>query len=218
MDGDSSDKTLDIARRYESKNTKLHSYPENSLYETLNNGINLASGDIIGILNDDDSYFKPNVLAKVSNSFKNTDCDSCYGDLIYCNHKNYYKIIRYWKTGSYKQNSFHWGWMPPHPTFFARKEIYTRLGSFRTDLGTSADYELMLRFLYIHKISTTYIPEILVKMRTGGISNISLMNRIQANIMDRKAWKINGLTPYPLTLFFKPLRKINQWFSKPGIN
>jgi len=101
--------------------------------------------------------------------------------------------------------------MPPHPTFFVRREIYEKYGRFNPNLGTSADYELMLRFLFKHKITTAYIPEVLVKMRTGGISNVSLRNRILAHRMDRMAWKINNLNPYPWTPFFKPLRKLGQF-------
>ncbi len=218
LEGGSSDKTIDTVRRYESSNTKILTYPEVSLYEALNIGIDMASGSIIGILNADDTYYNHDVLSKVIYTLNKTNCASCYGDIIYYDNKNENKIVRYWKAGSYYPGIFKSGWMPPHPAFFARKEIYIRFGSFRNDLGTSADYELMLRFLHIHKISTTYIPEILVKMSTGGISNLSLKNRITANIMDRKAWKVNRLKPYPWTLFLKPLKKTKQWFIKPQDN
>ena len=101
--------------------------------------------------------------------------------------------------------------MPPHPTFFVRRSVYERFGLFNLNLGSAADYELMLRFLVKNRINVAYIPEILVKMRMGGISNVSWRNRFKANRMDRKAWAINGLKPYPWTLWIKPLRKIGQW-------
>jgi glycosyltransferase len=101
--------------------------------------------------------------------------------------------------------------MPPHPTFFVRRSVYERLGLFRLDLGTAADYELMLRFLVKYRITTRYIPQVLVKMRVGGASNASLRNRLAAHRNDRKAWTVNGLRPYPWTLWLKPLRKIGQW-------
>ena len=104
--------------------------------------------------------------------------------------------------------------MPPHPTFFVRREVYERCGLFNPDLGTAADYELMLRFLVRYRVSTTYIPEVLVKMRAGGMSNASLTKRIKANKMDRRAWEINGLEPYPWTLWMKPLRKVGQYLRK----
>ena len=113
------------------------------------------------------------------------------------------RISRYWKSGPFRRENFYWGWMPPHPTFFVHRKVYQKYGGFSTDLGLAADYELMLRFLLKHQISCAYIPEVLVCMRQGGASNRSLQNRIHANLMDRKAWRVNGL---------KPVRKIGQFF------
>jgi glycosyltransferase len=104
--------------------------------------------------------------------------------------------------------------MPPHPTFFVRHSVYEKYGLFNDDLGSAADYELMLRFLLKSRISAAYIPEILVKMRVGGASNASLTKRMKANKMDRRAWEINGLEPYPWTLWMKPLRKVGQYLRK----
>ena len=111
-------------------------------------------------------------------------------------------------------NKFYWGWMPPHPTFFVRRSVYERYGFFNLELGSAADYEIMLRFLLKHQVKVTYIPEVLVHMRTGGVSNMSLRNRLKANQMDRMAWKVNGLRPYPWTLWGKPVRKLKQWIVK----
>ena len=105
--------------------------------------------------------------------------------------------------------------MPPHPTFFVRKSVYERYGVFKLDMGSAADYELMLRFLVRHRLNARYIPKVLVKMRTGGVSNSTVGNRLKANHNDRKAWGVNGLKPYPWTLFLKPVRKIPQWWSRP---
>ena len=102
--------------------------------------------------------------------------------------------------------------MVPHPTFFVLKEVYETHGLFNLELGSAADYEIMLRFLVKHQVKAAYIPEVLVKMRTGGISNVSVSNRLTAHRMDRKAWEMNGLKPYPWTLWMKPLRKVGQWF------
>jgi len=126
------------------------------------------------------------------------------------------RVVRYWRAGDYDVNKFYGGWMPPHPTFFVRRSVYEKYGSFNLSLGSAGDYELMLRFLVRHKITTAYIPEVLVYMRTGGMSNVSLKNRIMANRMDRKSWAVNGLKPYPWTLLLKPLRKIPQFFLKPS--
>jgi len=105
--------------------------------------------------------------------------------------------------------------MPPHPAFFARREAYARLGGYRLDLGTAADYELMLRFLLKGGLRVAYVPEVLVCMRVGGASNRSLRARWRAHRMDRRAWKVNGLKPRPWTLLLKPLRKLPQWWRRP---
>lgn len=127
-----------------------------------------------------------------------------------------FKILRYWKSGSFHPDKFKWGWMPPHPTFFVRRSVYEKYGLFNLDLGSAADYELMLRFLFKHRIKVAYISEVLVCMRAGGVSNATVKNRVNANLMDRKAWEVNGLKPYPWTLFLKPLRKIPQYWLRPS--
>ena len=121
--------------------------------------------------------------------------------------------MRHWQSGAFKRDRFKWGWMPPHPTFFVRRSVYERFGLFRLDMGSAADYELMLRLLFRHRITAAYIPEVLVRMRAGGVSNASLANRLRANRMDRLAWAVNGLAPYPWTLMLKPLRKLPQFLG-----
>jgi len=215
VDGGSTDGTLEIINEYNSYFSKIISEPDEGIYDGLNKGLKLASRDIIGILNSDDEYFDSNVLSKVGTVFDNNKIDSCYGDLVYIDKDNPKKIVRYWKAGDYNSQKVYWGWMPPHPTFFVRKRVYDTYGCFNINLGSAADYELMIRFLLKHKISVAYIPEILVKMRTGGESNFSIKNRILANLNDRMAWKVNRLTPYPWTMFFKPLRKFDQYLKRP---
>jgi hypothetical protein len=109
---------------------------------------------------------------------------------------------------------FYWGWMPPHPTFFVRRRVYERHGGFRLDLGSAADYEFMLRVMVKHRIRTVYLPRVLVRMRVGGASNVTVGNRVRANRMDREAWRVNGLRPYGWTLWMKPLRKVPQWWVR----
>lgn len=224
IDGASTDNTLEIVKAINPQ-ARIISEPDNGIYDAMNKGIRNASGKIIGILNADDFYASPDVLSSVAKVFENPDIDACYGDLLYVaetpsspsatQQSPSFKTVRYWKSGAFNSDKFYRGWMPPHPTFFVRRRVYDQYGLFNLGLGSAADYELMLRFLLKHKIRTAYIPEILVKMRTGGASNSSLNSRMQANLMDRKAWEINGLMPYPWTLFLKPLRKIPQWFAKP---
>lgn len=211
IDGCSTDETLNIVK---SNNLRYISEPDKGIYDAMNKGIQLASGEIVGILNADDFYSHGKVFEKVVSIFENPDTDSCYGDLVYIDHQDTERIIRYWRSGSYNPDQFYQGWMPPHPTFFVRRKIYEKYGLFDLSLGSAADYELMLRFLLKHGISSVYIPEVLIRMRTGGISNISLKNRLRANHMDRIAWTINGLKPYWWTMWMKPLRKIGQYFIR----
>jgi glycosyltransferase len=234
IDGGSTDGTLEILARlapHPSRLTRTLSEPDRGIYDAMNKGLRLATGDIIGILNADDFYADDRVLERVAKVFEDPTVEACYGDLVYVRGtqeegrgtrenqslitNNKLRILRYWKSGAFSSDKFKWGWMPPHPTFFVRRSVYERFGLFNLDLGSAADYELMLRFLVKHRIKTAYIPEVLVCMRAGGVSNASLGNRLKANRMDRKAWEMNGFKPYPWTLAMKPIRKIPQYFLKP---
>ena len=215
IDGSSSDDTIDIIKSYGSRINKFISEPDGGMYDALNKGIRMAEGDIITILHADDVFAHKKVLSEICALFEKKNVDSCYGDLLYVKHDNLSKVVRYWRAGLYNPRRFYWGWMPPHPTFSVKKSVYEKYGLFDTALGSAADYELMLRFLLRHGISCDYIPDILINMRVGGQSNVSLKNRFRANLFDRQAWKVNGLRPYPWTLFLKPLSKIGQYFSRP---
>lgn len=180
----------------------------------MNKGVKLASGDIIGILNSDDFYADENVITDVVSVFEKHKCEGLYADLVYVDRTNTSKITRTWNSGEYTEGRFLKGWMPPHPTFFVRKEVYEKYGGYNTDLRSAADYEIMLRFIHKHKIKLAYLPRIITKMRSGGQSNVSIKNRIKANMEDRMAWKINGLKPGVFTLTRKPLSKVIQFLRR----
>ncbi len=212
VDGGSTDGTLEIARRHVRGAAKVVSGPDRGIYDAMNRGIALASGEVVGILNADDFYPASDILEKVAAFFADPTVDACYGDLNYVRETNTEKVVRRWRSGAYDAKRFYQGWMPPHPTFFVRRRCYEKFGRFRLDVGSAADYELMLRFLLKHRIKAVYLPVVMVHMRTGGASNASLINRLRANRMDRRAWQVNRLTPWPWTMLFKPLRKIGQYF------
>jgi|SRR5690554_3857569 len=214
VDGASKDNTLDIAHQFNSQISKIVSEPDSGVYDAMNKGVGLATGDLIAILNADDTYAHPRVLSRVVEALVTSGADSCYGDLIYVNRFQPGKTTRTWIAGPFRQEAFLDGWMPPHPSFFAKRKLYENYGKFNTQLKTSADYELMLRFLFRYNATTIYINEVLVKMKVGGQSNASLKNRIKANQEDRLAWKINGLKPGNLTLIKKPFRKISQFWKR----
>ncbi len=210
VDGLSGDQTLDIVKRFPHVK-KVISEKDQGIYDAMNKGVQAATGAIIGILNSDDFYTGPEVIREVVQQITATGSQALYADLVYVSSRNIERIVRTWKAGSYQERKFLFGWMPPHPTFFVRREVYAMYGSFRQEMKSAADYELMLRFLYKNNIPVTYLPKTIVKMRTGGQSNASLRNRWLANREDRYAWQVNGLRPYFFTLWLKPLRKVFQF-------
>lgn len=214
VDGGSSDGTQEMVRQAGRQATLL-SEPDKGLYDAMNKGLKLAQGDIIGILNSDDFYAHEHVVSRIVRLIDAQDADVAYGDLCYVAAGDTGRVVRYWRSGAYRPGKFLYGWMPPHPTFFVRRQVYEQLGGFDLALRFAADYELMLRFLHRHCLKAAYLPEVLVHMRTGGMSNASLRHRLRANREDREAWRRNGLRPYFFTTWLKPLRKIPQYFLSP---
>lgn len=215
VDGGSTDGTADIVRAYGKRVARVISEPDGGIYDAMNKGIRCATGELVATLNADDRYAHPQVISRVVRHLTHANCDTVYGDLVYTQRSDMDQIVRYWKAGNFYKEAFLKGWMPPHPSFFVKKLVYERYGYFNTNIRTAADYELMLRFLHKHQVSTSYLPEVLVQMRMGGASNQSLLSRLKANFEDRLAWKINDLEPHFYTLYAKPLGKLKQYFSKP---
>lgn len=211
IDGGSKDNTLSIIDKYKDGISILVSEPDKGIYDAMNKGVARATGDIVGILNSDDLYADNKVVEKVVETIG--DKDGLYADLVYVNRDNTDEVTRFWKSGCYKKGMFKKGWMPPHPTFFVRNECYKKLGTYSLELRSAADYELMLRFIHKNEISVAYLPEVIIKMRVGGQSNVTLKNRIAANKEDKKAWEMNGLKP-GLATIRKPLSKITQFIKK----
>jgi len=214
VDGRSSDSTLQIVDRYRPSLSKIISEKDDGIYEAINKGIAAATGDIIAIIHADDFYADGQVISSVVNCFVQNNVDAVYGDLQYVDRSDTYKVTRNWISGKYQKQNFMKGWMPPHPSFFVKRDCYSKFGVFNTTLRSAADYELMLRFLYKHNCSVEYIPHVLVKMRVGGKSNVSIMNRIKANREDKKAWELNGLHEGMFTFILKPLSKLGQFLKK----
>lgn len=214
IDGGSKDSTMDIVNKFGDGVAIKVSGPDKGIYDAMNKGVLIATGDIIGILNSDDFYADKEVISDVAKSFQEQRCDALYADLVYVDRDDTDKIIRYWEAGVYKPGAFVKGWMPPHPTFFVRKEKYDALGIYNTELKSAADYELMLRFMHKNEVKTGYLHRVITKMRVGGQSNVTLKNRIRANKEDRRAWELNGLKPGTLTMIRKPLSKLKQFIKK----
>lgn len=211
IDNCSTDDTLNIVKQYDEQISRIISEPDKGIFDALNKGIKIASGDYIGFLHADDFYATKEVLGEIADRLLKEKTDSLYGDLQYVSKQNEQKVVRNWIAGNYNIKKLLNGWMPPHPTFFVKRECYLKYGLFNLDYRIAADYELMLRFLGKHKISTTYCPLVIVKMRTGGTSNKSLKNIIRKSKEDLKALKSNKVGSY-YTLVLKNLRKLNQFF------
>ncbi len=211
IDGKSTDHTVSLIEKYRTKISTIVSETDKGIYDAMNKGIALSTGDIVGILNADDVFANEICIEKIVKRFEETNAESLYADLLYVKGE---KTIRYWKSGEYNKKKFFFGWMPPHPTFYVKKEAYQKFGKFDTSFRLAADYELMLRFLVKNNLTCCYLPLVTIKMSVGGISNKSLNNRLIANQEDKRAWSVNKL-PMPFYLpFIKPLRKIFQYIIK----
>jgi glycosyltransferase involved in cell wall biosynthesis len=211
VDGGSTDGTLSVIEQNASCITKWISEKDNGMYDAINKGMKMATGDVIGILNSDDMLASKDIISKIVNCFKEQKVDSIFGDLLYVEAEQTSKIHRCWRGMTYNRKSFNLGWMPAHPTFYVRRDIVEQLGGYETHYFSAADFELMTRYLYKHRISSYYLPELIVKMRTGGMSNGSFKKRFRANRRDYLALKRNEI-PFPFFVsMIKPLRKLPQY-------
>ena len=219
IDGNSTDNTVSIIKKYEAGIAKWVSEPDNGMYDAINKGIAMATGEVVGLLNSDDILVSADVISCIAQTFKEQNTDSVYGDLEYVDKENTDKIYRVWKGQTYRRNLFKIGWMPGHPTFYIKKALIDKYGGYESHYFTAADYEFMARYLFKHKISSFYLPKLIVKMRRGGASNKSIYQRLRANRRDYLAMKKNNI-PLPFIVsILKPLIKIHQYSIRqnPGI-
>lgn len=210
-DGGSTDKTLEIVNKYKDRISKIGSGSDNGVYDAMNKGIKMATGDIIGFLNSDDIFFDNKVVETIAEEFEKYNPDCLWGDLLYTAKNDLYKNIRFWKSSDYKDDLFETGWVPPHPTFYVKKEIYEKYGIFNLDFKIAADYELMFRLLKKYKIKSKYIPKTFVRMRVGGFSH---KNKKQGNLECIKAWRVNGFKMPFYTPIFRIFRRLLQMLFK----
>ncbi len=213
IDGKSTDGTLKMIRQNSNHISYWKSETDRGMYDAINKGLKVATGDIVGILNSDDMFASADSVRSIVDCFETTDTDTVYGNLIYVDAENTGKVLRYWKGISYKRYRFRYGWMPAHPTFYMRRSLLEQYGLYENHYFTAADYEFMARYLFLHKVSSQYIDAMLVKMRSGGISNITLKSRFRANRRDFLAMKRNKI-PFSFAVsILKPLIKIPQFHS-----
>jgi glycosyltransferase involved in cell wall biosynthesis len=211
IDGGSTDNTLEVLAGYSNVITVLVSEPDRGIYDALNKGLALATGEVVGFLHSDDYFASSDALERIAASFSDSRVDAVYADLDYVDREDTDRILRKWRSKEFDPDLFKHGWMPAHPTFYLRKKYYDQFGGYDLDFRQSADYELMLRMLLKHELHAVYIPVVLIKMRVGGASNASFTNRWKANQEDARAWAKNGIKPGWLTRWLKPLGKIGQF-------
>ncbi|MDR3819670.1 MAG: glycosyltransferase family 2 protein [Bacteroides sp.] len=219
VDGASKDDTVKIIKEYESKfNGQMRwvSEPDKGLYDAMNKGIRMATGDIVGIINSDDFYHRTDVIAKVVEGFQENGIEAIYGDVRFVNPDNLDKTVRYYSSKHFSPQLFRYGFMPAHPTFFTYRRYFEEFGYYKTDYKIAADYELLIRFLYTHKLKSKYLPLDFMKMRMGGTSTASIKSNILLNKEIVRACRENDIWTCMPLLFLKYFIKIFEFYLTRG--
>lgn len=193
VDGASTDGTLDVVRRHGQRVARLVSEPDHGIYDAMNKGIRLATGDVIGFLNADDMYPDTGVLARVSAVLEREKLDALFGDAEFVSFARPDQPVRRYRSERFRPDRIAWGWMPAHPTLFLRRRVYERFGMFRTDYRIAGDFELVARMFHGGTLRYRHIPEVLVRMRTGGVSTGGWRNTILLNREVLRACRENGI-------------------------
>lgn len=213
VDGASTDGTRDVLERYRSRIPNFVSEPDGGIYDALNKGILRAHGDVVGFLHADDLFANDTVLERIAATFDASGVDAVYGDLVYVDKGDPSRIVRYWKAGAFDRAKLRQGWMPPHPTFYVRRSVYERLGLFDTRYRIAADYDSVVRFLFNGGIEVAYVPEVLVRMRVGGVSNRSLSTIMRKSREDHDILQRHGVGGLS-TLLRKNFSKVSQFWAR----
>jgi glycosyltransferase involved in cell wall biosynthesis len=214
IDGDSSDGTKEIIGAYGTRISKFVSASDKGIYDAINKGIKIATGDIIGLLHSDDFFFDDFVIEKVVNAFTEEETGALIGDVVFVDTLDTSRTIRYFSSKNFNTSKFRFGYMPPHPSFYVRRELYEKLGYYKTDYKIAADFELLLRFLLIRRIRYRYLEMPFVSMRSGGVSNKSICSNITLNKEIARACKENGIYTNYLLIYSKYLTKVFEFFGK----
>ncbi|MCD8318116.1 MAG: glycosyltransferase [Paraprevotella sp.] len=210
IDGGSTDGSLELLARYAKVVNVLVSEPDKGLYDAMNKGIRLATGDVVGILNSDDFYTSDDVLATIAEEFGRKEVDAVFGDIHFVNPDNLGKCVRYYSSRIFTPKMLRFGFMPAHPSFYVRRECYARYGGYDLSYRIASDYDLMVRFFYKYKISYSYIQKDMVTMRTGGLSSKNLKHRLLITTEDVKACRKYGLYS---NWFFMSLKYVYKVFE-----
>lgn len=211
IDGGSTDGTIELVRSYGNRISKFVSEPDNGIYDAINKGIKLATGKIVGILHSDDFFFDNKVIEMIAEVFTGKDPDVIFGDALFVDRQNTSKIVRYYSSGKFHPGMFRNGYMPAHTSFYTKREFFDSYGYYKTDYEIAADYELLIRFLNIHKLKYEYLQSPFVCMRTGGVSNRNLRSFYILNKEIARACRENGIRTSYLRIYSKYLFKIFEF-------
>ena len=217
IDGNSTDQTLELVKQHQIQfpqiEFKILSEPDSGIYDALNKGVQLATGEVIGFVHSDDILAENQILSMLVSQFKKEDLHGVYGDLQYVDRHNIAAVIRYWKSNLFNASLLKKGWMPAHPTLFLKKEVYQKHGLFNVNYKIAADYDFMLRILKDDSLKFGYLPQVITKMRVGGTSNRSIKNIIQKTKEDYRAVRSNNIGGW-LVVFRKNISKLKQFSIK----
>lgn len=214
IDGGSSDETREIVSSFGEGVARFVSEPDNGLYDAMNKGLALATGDVVGFLHSDDMLADQHVISCIASSLTTNNTDSVYGDIQYVDQEDTGKILTFRTSGNYHRYKFRFGWSPPHPTFYMKRTFYQKYGGFDTTFQIAADYDALLRYMIKYKITSVYDPRIRVRMRVGGVSNRTMKNVRQKWAEDYRAMQKNGFGN-PITHFLKTMRPVAHFYRSP---
>jgi glycosyltransferase involved in cell wall biosynthesis len=213
VDGGSTDGTEEILKAHENKIAQWISEPDSGIYDAMNKGLKMATGDIVGILNSDDFYYNDHIISTVADAFTDPEIDAVYGDLIFVDPENLNRVVRSYSSAKWNPERFAKGYMPAHPTFFVRSKYYEQYGWFETDYKIAADYEMLIRLLYVHKLRYKYLPVTMVKMRKGGVSSNGIKSNIILNKEIVRACRKHGIKTSALKIYPKYFNKVFELFN-----
>jgi glycosyltransferase len=214
IDGGSTDGSLALISAHGARISRVISEPDHGIYDAMNKGLQIASGEFVGFLNSDDTLASDNTIKQLADVAAAQRPDAMFGDLVYVDPTRRQPVVRYWHAGEYSLSKLRRGWMPPHPTLYVRRDVIGRIGPFDARLKIAADYEFMLRLLSVPKLKVAYIPQVLVRMRLGGASNRSIaamLNKSREDLAALRKHHVGGLA----ALLLKNLRKLPQFWWRP---
>lgn len=214
VDGASTDGTLDVIKSYGARVSKMISEPDAGIYDAMNKGIQLATGDVVGFLNADDVYADTCVLARVADAMVREDLDALFGDVEFFRAETPGRTVRRYRSARFGPDRIAWGWMPAHPALFLHRRVFERFGSFRTDYRIAGDFELVARIFHANTLKYRHLPEVLVRMRTGGVSTGGWRNTLLLNREVLRACRENGIPTNPLMVLSKYPAKLLEFLRK----